>query len=74
MSGWSRQMAGITIGTLTALMLTRPMASMLFRVSPWDPVTLTGLVLVLSVVSLLHCYIPARRATKVDPMIALLYK
>lgn len=62
---------GITIGTLAALGLTRLMARMLFRVSPWDPGTLAGVVLLLSVVSLLACYIPAHRATKVDPMIAL---
>jgi putative ABC transport system permease protein len=50
------------------------MASMLFGVSPTDPITLTGVALLLSGVSLLACYIPARRATRVDPNIALRYE
>ncbi|HMD43452.1 MAG TPA: ABC transporter permease [Candidatus Acidoferrum sp.] len=65
---------GIAIGILATLGLTRLMAAMLFRVSPWDPATLAGVVVLLSVVSLLAGYIPARRATKVDPVIALRYE
>ncbi len=65
---------GISIGVAAAIGLARLMASMLFGVSPWDPLTLVGVVLLLALVSLLACYIPARRATRVDPMIALRYE
>jgi ABC-type antimicrobial peptide transport system permease subunit len=67
-------MLGVGIGLAAVLGLTRMMASMLFGVSPTDPITLTGVALLLSGVSLLACYIPARRATRVDPNIALRYE
>jgi predicted permease len=65
---------GVVVGMVAAFGLTRLIASMLFGVSPWDPVTLVGVALLLSAVSLLASYIPARRATQVDPMIALRYE
>jgi len=62
---------GLTIGIAGAVVLTRAMQSLLFGVSPTDPITLAGVALVLGIAALLACYIPARRATKVDPMVAL---
>ena len=62
---------GLIIGLLGALVLTRLMTTLLFEVSPTDPITFGVVVLCLIVTALLACYIPARRATKVDPLIAL---
>ena len=63
--------AGIVLGVAGALWLTRFLASLLFEVAPIDPVTFTGAILLLSAVAMLATYIPARRATRVDPAIAL---
>lgn len=65
---------GLTIGLAGALALTRLMSTLLFEVSPTDPITFGAVALCLILATLLACYIPARRATKVDPLIALRYE
>jgi putative ABC transport system permease protein len=62
---------GLALGLLAAFAVTRIMASLLFAVSATDPVTYFGLAALLGVIALLACYIPARRATKVNPVTAL---
>jgi putative ABC transport system permease protein len=69
--GFTLISAGLLIGTCSALAVTRVLESQLFGVTPTDPLTFTVIALLLTSVALLACWIPARRATKVDPMIAL---
>jgi putative ABC transport system permease protein len=65
---------GIAIGLGVSLLLTRTLQSMLFGVTATDPLTFAAVVLILVMTALLACYLPARRAAKIDPMVALRYE
>jgi predicted permease len=64
-------LVGISVGVVASLAVSRLIASLLFRTAPTDPLTFVGMVVLLGAVALLAGYLPARRASKIDPMIAL---
>ena len=64
-------LASVAIGLVGSLLVTRLMAGLLYHVRPADPLTFAGIGLLLTLVALLACYLPARRATRVDPALAL---
>ena len=69
--GMGMVLGGLLFGLAAALVLTRMMKTLLFEVEPTDPLTFVGVSLVLAVSALIACYVPARKALRVDPLIAL---
>jgi putative ABC transport system permease protein len=73
-SGLSLTVFGVVFGLLGALALTRVLKSMLFGIQPTDPLTIVGVLILLIVVALVAIFLPAYRATRIDPLQALRYE
>ena len=72
--GFKLAIMGTVIGAIAAFALTRLMSALLFGVTATDPATFGMVVVLLPAIALLACYVPARRAMKIDPLIALRYE
>jgi putative ABC transport system permease protein len=72
--GFRLAAGGLVLGIVAALLLTRLLSSLLFGINPHDPLTFGAVSLMLAAAAILACYIPARRATRVDPIVALRYE
>jgi putative ABC transport system permease protein len=72
--GITLTLIGVAIGIIAALGVTRLISSMIFGITPYDPITFVVVAAVLVAVAFLSSYLPARRATRVDPVVALRYE
>jgi putative ABC transport system permease protein len=72
--GMSLVLVGVVLGVAGAYAATRTIRSLLFEVGATDPLTFGAVLLLLAIVAFIACYVPARRATKVDPLLALRYE
>jgi putative ABC transport system permease protein len=72
--GFALTATGVCLGVIAALVLTRFVSTLLYGVSPTDPLTFVVVPLILTGVALVATFMPARRATKVDPLVALRYE
>jgi putative ABC transport system permease protein len=72
--GFKLFLIGATIGLAAAFVLSRALVHLLYGVSAYDPASFVSVTIISAVVALLACYVPARRATRVDPLIALRYE
>lgn len=72
--GMTLTFAGLIVGIVAGMFVTRVLTDMLFGVTPRDPLTFAGVPVLLLIVAFLACYIPARRATRIDPLVALRYE
>jgi putative ABC transport system permease protein len=72
--GLELAIAGAAVGLVGALIVSHLMAGLLYSVGPTDPVTFVGVAILLIGIALLACYLPARRAMRVDPLVALRYE